>query len=72
MSAVYFRTNRTIDNLIILFYDVDGGDNMPDYQKMYFTLVDTLSNTVDYLKTALEKAEEIYIETSEDEEESGA
>ena len=45
---------------------------MPDYQKMYFTLVDTLSNTVDYLKTALEKAEEIYIETSEDEEESGA
>ena len=43
---------------------------LPDYQKMYFSLVDALSNTVDYLKGSLEKAEEIYIETDETEEET--
>jgi hypothetical protein len=38
---------------------------MPDYKKMYLTLVDEVVNTIDGLKIALEKAEEIYIESDD-------
>lgn len=38
---------------------------MPDYKKMYLTLVDEVTNTIDNLKAALEKAEDIYIDTDE-------
>jgi len=38
---------------------------MADYKKMYLTLVDEVTNTIDNLKSALEKAENIYIATDE-------
>ena len=44
---------------------------MPDYKKMYLTLADSVSSTIDALKEAMEKAEDIYIDTAEPEEEEG-
>ncbi|MCD7946691.1 MAG: hypothetical protein LUG13_00120 [Oscillospiraceae bacterium] len=40
---------------------------MPDYKKMYLTLVDEVSNTIDRLTAVLQKAEEIYIESDDTE-----
>lgn len=38
---------------------------MPDYQKMYFTLVRESSKAIDLLQEALREAEEIYINAPE-------
>ena len=38
---------------------------MPDYQKMYFTLVRESSKAIDLLQDALREAEEIYINAPE-------
>lgn len=45
---------------------------MSDYKKMYLTLVDEVANTIDNLKSAMEKAEDIYIETDESSDEPEA
>jgi len=45
---------------------------MPDYKKMYLTLVDEISNTIDQLKSALEKAEEFYVKDDDKETEKAA
>jgi len=36
---------------------------MADYKKMYLTLVDEVAKTIDSLTGALQKAEDIYIES---------
>jgi len=38
---------------------------MADYKKMYLTLVDEVAKTIDSLTGALQKAEDIYIESDE-------
>ena len=39
----------------------------PDYKKMYFELLIGMEKTISVLKEAMLQAEEIYIETAEDE-----
>lgn len=39
---------------------------MPDYQKMYFALLDKTERAIELLIAAQQEAEEIYISTSED------
>lgn len=41
---------------------------MADYKKMYITLVDEVDKTIERLKIALDKAENIYIDTGIDKE----
>ncbi len=38
---------------------------LPNYKKMYLILVDEVTNTIDGLKSALEKAEDIYVESDD-------
>jgi hypothetical protein len=38
---------------------------MPNYKKMYLTLVDEVTNTIDGLKSALVKVEDIYVESDD-------
>ena len=38
---------------------------MPNYKKMYLILVDEVTNTIDGLKSALDKAEDIFIESDD-------
>ena len=38
---------------------------MADYKKMYLTLVDEVTKTIDSLTGALQKAEDIYIESDD-------
>jgi len=38
---------------------------MADYKKMYLTLVDEITKTIDNLTGALQKAEDIYIKSDE-------
>jgi len=42
-------------------FDHERDSYMPDYQKMYFTLVRESSKAIDLLQDALREAEEIYI-----------
>ena len=41
---------------------------MADYKQMYFKLLNEIEETIEKLKEALNKAEDIYIETSKDDE----
>jgi len=38
---------------------------MADYKKMYLTLVDEVTKTIDGLTAALQKAEDIYIDSAQ-------
>ena len=40
---------------------------MPDYEKMYFTLFNAITDAVNILSEAQQKTEEIYITSSEEE-----
>ena len=42
---------------------------MPNYKKMYLTLVDEISKSIDNLSAALQKAENIYVESDDTEDE---
>lgn len=48
------------------FIVYERGDHMTDYKKMYMALVDEIDQTIERLKTALSRAEDIYIETCDD------
>ncbi len=41
---------------------------MPDYKALYYSLFNAVSDTIDALKKVQEEAEELYLESSEDEE----
>ncbi len=43
---------------------------MTNYKKMYLTLIGEVSKTIDCLTTAMQKAEDIYIESCKDEHEN--
>lgn len=45
---------------------MERGEHMTDYKKMYMVLVDEVDQTIERLKTALSKAEDIYIDTCDD------
>ena len=45
---------------------------MPDYKAMYYKLFSTYTDIIEMLKKAQQEAEEIYINSEEDEEESEA